>query len=192
MTARAKPRAQGLNTYIALFRGINVGGKNLLPMKELVPVLEAIGLSNVRTYIQSGNVVFQCEASEKKPLAAAIMAALGRSHGFTPEVLILTLEDVRNAVAFNPFPEGTSDPKTLHLFFLSTAPRDPGIARLEAVRTDSERFRLIGSVFYLHAPDGVGRSRLARMIERALGVPATARNWRSVSRIIEMAADPGV
>ena len=172
---------------MALFRGINVGGKNILPMKELVAVLEGLKLGKVQTYIQSGNVIFQVASDSTRELAKNIGAAVFNSHEFTPRVLVLPLQEFRNAIASNPFPEGESDPKSLHLFFLESLPANPDVKRLEYLKSSSERFRLIGSIFYLHAPEGIGRSRLAANAEKALGVAATARNWRSVGAILSLA-----
>ncbi|MFC1640285.1 DUF1697 domain-containing protein [Gemmatimonadota bacterium] len=178
-----------MKTFIALLRGINVGGKNILPMKELVSVLESLGLHNVKTYIQSGNVVFQSKTTDEEELSLAIKAAIVKSHGIKPDVLILSQDRLREALAVNPFPDGEIEPKTLHLCFLASQPSNPDIERLEAVRADSESFKLIDAVLYLHAPDGIARSKLAATVEKAMGVPSTARNWRSASKIMSMAED---
>ena len=176
-----------MNTFVALFRGINVGGKNILPMKELAAVFEGLGLSKVQTYIQSGNVIFQAASGSTGELARNIGAAVCHSHGFAPKVLVLSVQEFRNAVASNPFPEGESDPKSLHLFFMESAPPNPDVKKLGSLQSASERFKLIGTVFYFHAPEGIGRSRLAANVEKALGVTGTARNWRSVSAILSLA-----
>lgn len=175
-----------MNTWIALFRGINVGGNNKLPMKELVAVLEELGLKNLRTYIQSGNVVFDGKG-ESAALAARMSAAIKKSHGFEPWVLLLEAEALERAIKGNPFPEGEADGKTLHFNFLASAPHKPDLAGIEKIRAASERYKLIGDVFYLHAPDGVGRSKLALNMERLLGVPMTGRNWNTVKKLQEMA-----
>jgi uncharacterized protein (DUF1697 family) len=180
-----------MKTYIALFRGINVGGNNILPMQELVAQLDNIGLQNVRTYIQSGNVVFHSEEENASLLSSKIRAAIKKSHGFEPQVLLLELEEMEKAVGSNPFPEGESEPKTLHLLFLASVPKNPDYDALESIKTDRERFVLKGSVFYLHAPDGIGRSKLAANAEKILGVWATGRNWRTVCKIVEMASQCG-
>ncbi len=176
-----------MNTYIALFRGINVGGSNILPMKELVALLQSLGCENVRTYIQSGNAVFRHAEHSPPRLSASIRAALRDSHGFAPDVLILTADRLERAVASNPFPDAETEPSKLHLFFLAAVPDNPDIDSLEKMRAESERFVLRGDVAYLHAPDGIGRSRLAARLEKALGVSGTGRNWRSVCKILEMA-----
>jgi len=178
-----------MTTYIALLRGINVGGANILPMKDLVSVLERIGLENVRTYIQSGNVVFQRQTTDANQLSQAIRTAVEESHGLAPEVLVLSVEELHDAIAACPFSGGDPDPKTLHLFFLASIPSDPDLDRLEVIRSTSERFQLAGPIFYLHAPEGIGRSKLAANVERAIGVTATARNWRTVTKLMSMAEE---
>lgn len=176
-----------MKTYIALFRGINVGGRNILPMKELVAQLQGIGCANTKTYIQSGNAVFYHSEKSVLRLSKMIGAAIHDSHGFEPQVLILTLAQLRKAMTSNPFPEAVGEPSKLHLSFLASEPGHPDLDSLERVKAESERFALKGDVFYLHAPDGIGRSRLAARVEGALGVAATGRNWRSVGKILDMA-----
>jgi len=178
-----------MTTYIALLRGINVGGKNILPIKELASVLESIGLENVHTYIQSGNVVFQSATTDANKLSQAIKNAVGESHGLSPEVLVLSIDELRDAIASCPYTDGERDPKTLHFSFLASIPSDPDLDRLEVIRSPSERFQLAGPVFYLHAPEGIGRSKLAANVERAIGVTATGRNWRTVTKLMSMAED---
>jgi uncharacterized protein (DUF1697 family) len=176
-----------MNTFIALFRGINVGGNNILPMRDLVKVLEGLGLENVKTYIQSGNVVFQSVNTNAFELSQEISATIEITHGFAPQVLLLGMKELQDAIASNPFPEGEREPKTLHLFFLDSIPQNPDLETLESIKTDSEQFELINKVFYLHAPDGIGRSKLAAKVEKAVGVAATARNWRTVREVMSMA-----
>jgi uncharacterized protein (DUF1697 family) len=178
-----------MKTYIALFRGINVGGNSLLPMKALKPLLENLGLQNVRTYIQSGNVVFQSEEEDTDRLSSQISAEVKQSHGFEPKVMLLQIEEIERAIAANPFPEAESDPKTLHFNFLASVPENPDLKGLERYKAENERFVLKGDVFYLHAPDGIGRSKLAANIERLLGVPMTGRNWRTVCEIVALARE---
>ncbi|HEX9792607.1 MAG TPA: DUF1697 domain-containing protein [Planctomycetota bacterium] len=179
-----------MNTYIALFRGINVGSAHILPMKELVALLEELGCVGVKTNIQSGNAVFRHRAAAPG-LAKKIRAAVGAAKGFEPAVLLLTQERIARAAAANPFPEGEEDPSKLHLSFLAARPQQPDLATLEGLRANGERFALKDDVFYLYAPEGIGRSKLAAKVEKALGVPATARNWRTVQKVLELAAPAG-
>lgn len=178
-----------MHTFIALLRGINVGGHHKLPMRELVVLLESLGLKNVRTYIQSGNVVFQSEQTDLLALSETMSAAIGQNHGFRPQVFILDHPSFQAAMAANPFPEGEAQPKSLHFFFLEAVPKDPDLAALEAMKAENERFALIDKVFYLHAPDGIGRSKLAERLGRGWDVVITARNWRTVSKINALAEE---
>ncbi|MCP5052040.1 MAG: DUF1697 domain-containing protein [bacterium] len=173
-----------MNTYIALLRGINVGGKNILPMKELVALLEGMGYENVQTYIQSGNVVFQSKEKAGPKDATEIGRRVLEKKGFKPTVLLLSEAALQSAVENNPFP--TSNGKALHFFFLETASRQPKIEKLVSMKANSEEFELCGEVFYLYSPDGVGRSKLAANVEKELGVPVTARNWNTVSKLVSM------
>ncbi len=178
-----------MNTYIALLRGINVGGNNKLPMRELVPVLEALGLSRVKTYIQSGNALFQSDREDTAALSQEMSAAIGKSHGFMPAILLLDSQGLQAAMAANPFPEGEAEPKSLHLFFLDAVPQHPDLDALEELKGENERYALINKVFYLHAPDGIGRSKLAEKFGKGWKVAITARNWRTVSQLMAMARE---
>lgn len=176
-----------MKTYIALFRGVNVGGKSILPMKELVAILEDLGCRDVKTYIQSGNAIFQSEIIDAARLSNSMSIEIKKRRGFQPFVLLIELQELEKAMKNNPFPEAESDPRALHLGFLASAPKNPDLKTLESQRSASERFRLIDKVFYLYAPDGVGRSKLAANSERLLGVSMTDRNWSTVSKIINLA-----
>ena len=173
-----------MNTYIALFRGINVGGNNILAMKSLVEILESIGCSNIRTYIQSGNAVFQFKKENRQTIAEKISQKVLEHFQFEPKVLILELADLQEAVKNNPFE--TKVGKALHFSFLESDPENPDLDGLTAIKSNSEEFKLIKKVFYLYAPDGIGRSKLAAKVEQSLGVAATGRNWNTVSKLMEI------
>ncbi|MGW8315334.1 MAG: DUF1697 domain-containing protein [Bacteroidales bacterium] len=177
-----------MKTYIMLLRGINVGGRNTIPMRELTGILEDLGCSSVKTYIQSGNIVLRSDmdADSLSELAGQAIQSL---KGFEPHVLVLERRDLERAIAANPFPEAESDPKGLHLGFLDAPPSSPDLDTLESMKAKSERFQLIENIFYLHAPEGVGRSKLATNTERSLGVPMTDRNWRTISKIRDLAEE---
>jgi uncharacterized protein (DUF1697 family) len=176
-----------MKTYIALFRGINVGGRHILPMKELVALLEDLGCRNVKTYIQSGNAVFESEVNNTSQLSKKISAEINKRRGFEPYVLLLRLEELEKAITNNPFPEGEKDPRALHVGFLSSTPKTPNLNALERLRANREQFQLMDNLFYLHAPEGIGRSKLAASTEKLLGVQLTDRNWGTVRKIMEMA-----
>ena len=130
--------------------------------------------------------VFRSEEADASSLSDRIRAAIKGSHGFEPQVLLLESEEVERAVRSNPFPEAESEPKTLHVYFLASIPKDPDFGALDGIKSDRERFVLEEGVLYLHAPDGIGRSRLAANAEKLLGVPMTGRNWRTVQKIMAM------
>ena len=173
--------------YIALFRGINVGGKNILPMAELRELMSRLGLKNVATYIQSGNAVFHTAHSDLNIVSGLIQDSIKKQFGFAPNTLILSIDAFREAMANNPFPDGPSEPKTLHLYFLAEPAHTIDWEGINGLKADSEAVALTGDVFYLYAPKGIGRSKLAAKVEKLLGVPATARNWRSVVKIEALA-----
>ena len=175
--------------YVGLLRGINVGGKNRLPMAELREALETTGLENIRTHLQSGNLIFDSNLKSSNAIEKRIEKAIGKSHGFTPRAFVLPLTELSKAIEANPFPKAEKDPRSLHLYFLEKELSRFDDGELRELAAESEKFELRGRVFYLHAPDGIGRSKLAAKAERALGVAATARNWRTVSKLMEMASE---
>ena len=180
-----------MNTCIALFRGINVGGKNALPMKQLVAILQALGAQSVQTYIQSGNAVFQCKDSDCTRLAARLTSAIQQGLGFEPQALVFGRDTLAKAISDNPYPEVAAGVGSVHFGFLFATPPSPDLRKLDSLRSPTERFHLAERVFYLHAPDGVGRSKLAASAERLLGVPMTDRNGRTVAKIMAMAMATG-
>ncbi len=175
-----------MHAWIALFRGINVGGKNILPMADLRGDLKSLGLTQIKTYIQSGNAVFQTTEESSAVLETEIATLIEDRHGFRPQVLVLDADQLEEAITSNPFPEAAAEPKTLHALFLAATPAAPKMDSLSEAQSPSERYHLTERVFYLHAPEGIGRSKLAAKAERFLGVPATGRNWRTVLKLREM------
>ena len=176
-----------MTTWIALFRGVNVGGHNKLPMRELADALSQVGAEQVKTYIQSGNVVFDHAATKHDELAPLIEYTVQISFGFTPKVHLLTVGELQRAVTANPYKHAESEPKTIHLFFLAEEPGAQDEDACNEIKAESEQYALIGTTFYLHAPDGIGRSKLAAKAEALVGVSATARNWRTVTKVLELA-----
>ncbi len=182
-------QVKNMKTWIALFRGINVGGKNRLPMKPLAATLESAGLNNVRTYIQSGNVVFESSLRSARSLKQRIETAVAKHHGLELRVTVLTSDQWQQAISDNPWPEAAGEPKSLHVMFLEGRPVQSAIPALQERAADTERFQICDDRFYLHAPAGIGRSHLVRDLEKCLGVSGTSRNWRTVEQIAAMAAD---
>jgi uncharacterized protein (DUF1697 family) len=179
--------SQTMTICIALLRGINVGGNNKLPMHDLRNVFEEFGCTRVQTYIQSGNVVF-FYASDRDELSEQIVTSINQRFGFSPKLLLLDRDELATVIAANPFADLEHDPKLVHVWFLAeTAPR-ADIVSIDSKLAKSESYALEGNAFYLCAPEGIGRSKLASNVEKFLGVDATARNWRTVNKLQELAA----
>ena len=177
--------------YIALLRGINVGGKNLLPMESLRKLLEGIGCENVRTYIQSGNVVFDSQSKSASGLSRRIRDCVNEQFCFDAAVIVITPSELESAITNNPFADAISTPSAMHYFFLEKKAKSPDLHRIDSTKGPSERCRLIGKVLYLHAPDGIGRSKLAAIIPKLMDVSVTARNHRTVAKLVDMATARG-
>lgn len=158
-------------------------------MKTLTAELETLGLTDIKTYIQSGNIVFRDSKRTAATLAAEIGNAINARFGFEPHVAVMSYKELESSVTGNPFHKLMIDDngKTLHLFFTDRTPLDLDMNRLEAIRRPSERGQLNGQVFYLLTPEGFGESKLATQVEKILGVATTARNWRTVCALLDLA-----
>ena len=165
--------------HIVLLRGINVGGHNKLPMAEFIDILNGLGAQGVRTYIQSGNAVMQGDIS-----AATISDAIEKSKGFRPRVMVFPLSVFAQIANACPFP--MDDGKALHIWFLSGKP-DFDTVKADTLAIPSESYLVTDEAVYLHAPEGIGRSKLAAKIESLAGAPATARNWNTVNKLLALA-----
>lgn len=178
-----------MKPWIGLVRGINVGGRNQLPMAGLIAAFEAAGCTDVRTYIQSGNVVFECDADMAANVAHEVAELIEHRFGLTVPVVIRSADAFRDAVAANPFLGKEADPAHLAVGFLATSPSSSDIASLDAQRSDVDSFEVLGSEVYLHMPGGAARSKLTTAyFDRALDTTMTVRNWRTVNKLVEMLA----
>ena len=171
-----------------MLRGINVAQK-WIGMERLRATFETLGLSEIRTYVQSGNVVFQTKQGSLARLSKDITEQIRRDFDFDVPVLIRTLEEMEEIVASNPFVKDKEiDHSKLHVTFLAEAPATATVRGLEPLASKSERFRVLGREVYLYCPDGYGRTKLSNnAIERKLSLIGTTRNWRTVNALLEMA-----
>src|SRR4030095_6324133 len=172
-------------TWIALLRGVG-GGIRPLPMRELAVALEGIGLKDVRTYIQSGNVVFSSAKSAAR-LAGEIEGCIEKKFGFHSKTFVLSVPELQRAAKGNPFPQADEAPQTLHLFFLAKPAKAAQLDAMTELKAKSEQFVLKNKVFYFYTPQGFGISKLAAKAEGLLGRDATARNWRTVGKLLDIA-----
>ncbi len=178
-----------MSIYVAMLRGINVGRGKIVKMERLRASLESLGFGGVRTYVQSGNVVFESEQKSAGELSKKIEAKILRDFGFAVPVILKTWKEMEQIVSDNPLvKEKGIDHSKLHVTFLSGAPPTAAIKALETLATSHERFRVLNREVYLYFPDGYGTSKLANTaIEKKLSVVATTRNWRTVNALLEMA-----
>ncbi|MFF1508079.1 DUF1697 domain-containing protein [Streptomyces sp. NPDC058326] len=177
-------------TYAALLRGINVSGHRKVPMPELRSVLEGLGHTNVRTYLQSGNAVFTTDsAAGEDELTTQVEDAIERHFGFRVDCLVRDGAYLAAVADACPFPTAGIEGKQLHAFYFS-GPADP--ERFAAIDQEAHRpqaFALGDRVLYLYVPEGLGRSKLAEVVTRpsvVKGLVVTARNWNTVVKLVEM------
>ncbi len=171
--------------YVALVRGVNLGARNRLAMADLRRVVEDVGGRDVQTYVQSGNAVFRSSAGRAK-LERELASGLG-GLGLECPVIVRTARQLGALAAGNPFARPRRDPLTLHVTFLAAKPARERMRRLAAGDFAPDELHVAGTDVYLHCPNGYGRSTLSNaFLERQLGVPATTRNWRTVTALAEL------
>ena len=174
-------------TYIALLRGINVGGRREVPMARLRAVHERLGHANVATYIQSGNVVFDAEEGSDG-LAEMIGAAIAAEFGFEVPVMIRSATELEAVVAAGPFTGEHFDPARVGVAFLDRVPGTEERLQLDADAIRPDEFEIIGREVHFHCPNGFSKTKLTNtFLEKKLGAAATSRNWKTVSILREMA-----
>ncbi len=170
--------------YALLLRGINVGGTGKLPMADLRDLLAKLGADHVSTYIQSGNAVLTSDLPAAD-LARQVEDAVEARFGFRRQAVVIPAQDFLAMRAAFPFKPAFDAPKTGHMWFLS-GPAQADLDAMQGLAADDEAFALLTGCFCLHAPSGIGRSKLAAKVEKLLGVAATARNLNSVNKICDM------
>jgi uncharacterized protein (DUF1697 family) len=172
---------------IVLLRGINLGPTNRVAMPALRELLGERGFEDVRTYVQSGNIVLESKLSPKR-LAAECKRAIDEGFGLDIDVLVRTRDELAEVVGRNPLREVATNPKRYQVTFLSDKLNRSEVEKLASLAAEAERFEVIGREVYAWHPDGVARSKLwARLGGKGLGVAATSRNWSTVTTLLEMA-----
>jgi uncharacterized protein (DUF1697 family) len=170
--------------YVALLRGINVGGANKLAMGDLKAIFEGAGCSRVQTIIQSGNVVFAAPAALLGDLAGIVAADIKRRFGVETPVILRSGAEMRAILASNPFLRAGVDPALLHVMCLASRPSREQIGALDPNRSPPDEFVVRGKDIYLHLPNGVARSKLTNVyFDRTLRTIGTARNWRTMTKL---------
>jgi uncharacterized protein (DUF1697 family) len=179
-------KAGGLKTYVALLRGINLGARNKVSMPDLRALFESLGAEDVETYVQSGNVVFRSRDNAGK-LTESIEKRIGRDLGLSVTVLLRTRQQLAKVFAGNPFAADKREPTKLHVTFLAANPDPARVRKLDPKRAEPDEFRVVGQEVYLHCPNGYGKSKLTNAyFEEQLGVAATTRNWKTVTKLVDL------
>ena len=172
--------------YVALLRGINVGGKAKLPMRELSAIFLGCGATAVETYIQSGNVVFESEAAPA--CVAGVTAEIARVYGYPGRIVWRSSAEMKACYERNPFARAGVSEDALHVYFLADQPLASAVKALDPARSAPDEFVVVGKNIYLFLPDGMARTKLTNVyFDSKLGTVSTARNWRTVGRLVEMA-----
>jgi uncharacterized protein (DUF1697 family) len=170
---------------VALLRGINVGGKNILPMKSLAEIFRNAGAEDIKTYIQSGNVLFRAAHPDK--IAAKVSAQILTDFSLKVPVITRSAAEIAAATTANPFLQSGIDPSLLHVVFLAGQPSPEQIAKLDPTRSSPDEFALIGRDLYLHLPNGAALTKLTTTyFDATLKTTGTQRNWRTVLTLATM------
>jgi uncharacterized protein (DUF1697 family) len=174
--------------YVALLRGINVGGHKKVSMADLRILIASLGHTDVSTYIQSGNALFTSPRDDPAELGREIERLIAQNLGLEVTVLIRTPTELEEVIASNPFLSAETSLSKLYVSFLSAQPEDGRLSTIDKGRFDPDDFKVGTRVIYLRYPNGAGRTKLTNdVLERALGLRATSRNWNTVTKLVELA-----
>ena len=179
-----------MSVHIALLRGINVGGHNKMPMASLVEMFEAAGCDHVRTYIQSGNVIFAAAPALAQRLPGIITASIGDRLDLEIPVIIRSSAQLTTIVRRNPYVRDGADESKLSVGFLAATPSTASLAELDPQRSPPDEFTVCGSEIFLRCPNGVARSKLTNAyFDATLGTTSTMRNWRTTLKLLGLATE---
>jgi uncharacterized protein (DUF1697 family) len=170
--------------YVALLRGVNVGGKNKVPMAELRTLVESLGHSEVATFIQSGNIVF---TARRAIAPSSLERAIADTFAIDVTVVLRTPAELEAVVAGNPF--GRVDTAKVHVGFMTKAPAAAALAKLDAARFAPDEVAVRGRELYYCLPNGMGKTKLPAYVDRQLKTPTTVRNWNTVMKLVALATD---
>jgi uncharacterized protein (DUF1697 family) len=173
---------------VSMLRGVNLGGHNRVTMDALKALYESLGLRDVETYVQSGNVIFRTNGRELARLSKRIEDGIKKSFAFHSDVILRTPAELRDVVKKNPFAARRGiDPKRLAVTFLAGDPGKEACEKLLAIKAEPEELRIEGRELYIYYPNGMARPRLTwPIIEKALKTSGTARNWNTVTKLLEI------
>jgi uncharacterized protein (DUF1697 family) len=180
-----------MGVFIAMLRGVNVGGNNMIKMEVLREICTALKFRGAQTYVQSGNVVFACDERDAAVVEKKLAAAIEKKMKFRPGVMVRTAEEVRAAVARSPFAKRRGiNPKALLVTFLTGEPDAEGLKAARAMKTEPEELHIFEREAYSYFPNGMARPKIVwTKVEKMLKVSGTGRNWNSVNALLKMAEE---
>lgn len=173
---------------ISMLRGVNVGGHKMVKMDALCALCGSLGLREAQTYVQSGNIIFRTEGRDLVRLSKRIEKGIEQTFGFHSDVILRTPAEIRDVIARNPFTARRGiDPKRLTVTFLASDPGKEAREKLLAIKVEPEELRIEGRELYIYYPNGMARPKLTwPIIERTLKTSGTARNWNTVTKLLEI------
>ena len=176
-----------MRTYISILRGINVSGKNIIKMDTLKKLFEDLNFQYVTTYVQSGNVVFSFKPTDIKELGMLISSEIEKHFGFKVPVIVLTMDELKDSIANNPF-KTSKDDKFLHFTFLAERPINYNKEKIDNKKAENEEIEISERVVYLYCPNGYGKTKLTNtFLENTLKVTSTTRNFRTTNELLKIA-----
>jgi len=183
-----------MTTWIALLRAVNLGARNKVPMPALRDALTQNGLGDVRTYVQSGNIAFVSRHRSPAAVSRNVRDVVRREFGVDQPVVVRTREQIESVIGSNPYPRAALDrPRVLHVVFLTGVPDPGGIAEVHTDPLSRDACRIVGADLYVDFGESVHASKLsATWFARRLGVEGTARNWRTVLALVDLAREAPV
>jgi uncharacterized protein (DUF1697 family) len=175
--------------YIALLRGINVSGQKSIKMADLTKLCDTLGFKNISTYLQSGNIIFEYETTDTLIIADTIKKAIRKKYGFEVDTIVRSAHELEKIISGNPLIQKLNiDTDKLHITFLLNHPQEQNVSAIEMAKEDNEIFIIKGREIYLYCPNGYGRTKLNNQaFEKKLKTPATTRNWKTASALLEIA-----
>jgi uncharacterized protein (DUF1697 family) len=178
------------NIFVALLRGINVGGSAVMKMTDVKKQFEEAGLSDVKTYIQSGNVIFTSPEKDISKISLKLKKQFQKSFNHRGEIFIFTPQELKTAFAHCPFePEKNEEKQLCHLMFLSDKPGRQYVDKLMAMSGEEYSFAVYDKVLYYAYPREIAGRRRNINFEKVLGVTGTARSWKVISKLIELSSE---
>jgi uncharacterized protein (DUF1697 family) len=181
-----------MTAYICLLRGVNVGGNKMVKMAELKALFDALHLRDAKTYLQSGNVVFRCDETDRSVLTSRIEGGIRQKSGLQVKIILRTADELRKVIAANPLSPEVRNPAALLVAFLGGSITKEAKALLTSLKIPSEELHFGKQELYFYFPEGIANSKLSNALtEKKVGVNVTARNWNTVNALLKMAEELG-